>query len=344
MKTQKKRLLLLAVLLLSNAYAQDVRIVQTNSRDAVIHLIDPESQSIVGKITGIPVNHGVAAAPDGSQLYFSSEAKFTLVVVNSRNLQITKEIPLSGRPHNISISKDGRYVYVGIIQSPGGIDIIDTTKLKKTDHIDTGSRVHNTYVTPDGNYLVAGTFGGTGNLDVFSTETNERVFQLYPPRNKDLMEGIRPIAFDTNADGSTKNMYVQISNLHGFAVVDFASQTEIARIELPSIPEAERDPPPYNSAPAHGIGVTPDQQTLWICSRMNGQVYVYTLPKLELLGGVEVGSHPDWITFSPDSRFAYAANGASDDVSVIDIRELKETTRLKVGQAPKRNITVILPR
>ena len=265
-------------------------------------------------------------------------------MVNSRNLQITKEIPLSGRPHNISISKDGRYVYVGIIQSPGGIDIIDTTKLKKTDHIDTGSRVHNTYVTPDGNYLVAGTFGGTGNLDVFSTETNERVFQLYPPRNKDLMEGIRPIAFDTNADGSTKNMYVQISNLHGFAVVDFASQTEIARIELPSIPEAERDPPPYNSAPAHGIGVTPDQQTLWICSRMNGQVYVYTLPKLELLGGVEVGSHPDWITFSPDSRFAYAANGASDDVSVIDIRELKETTRLKVGQAPKRNITVILPR
>lgn len=320
-------------------------IVQTNSRADVISLIDPVTQSVMGEVSGIPVNHGAAGAPDGSRLYFSSEAKFTLDVVNSSTLQIEKEIPLSGRPNNISIGKDGRYVYVGIMQDPGGIDVIDTVALDKTDHIETGSRVHNTYVTPDGNYLVAGTFGGAGNLDVFSTSTRERVFQLYSPTSPDdAMDGVRPVAFDINPDGSTRNMYVQISNFHGFTVVDFASQKEIFRIELPSIPVEERDPPPYNAAPAHGIGVAPDQKTLWVCSRMNHAVYAYSLPGLEYLGSVEVGSHPDWVTFTPDSKFAYVANGASDDVSVIDIVKRAEVKKIKVGSAPKRNITAKLPR
>jgi len=261
------------VLLVDFAWAQQSVVVQTNSRDEIIHLIDTETQAIVGQIEGVPVNHGAAAAPDGSELYFSSEAKFTLDVVNSSTLQIEAEIGLSGRPNNISIGRDGRYVYVGIMQEPGGIDVIDTQQRENVHHIDTGSRVHNTYVTPDGNYLVAGTFGGDGNLDVFSTESWERAFRLYRPTTDSAMDGIRPIAFDTNPDGSTKNMYVQISNLHGFAVVDFATREEIDRVVLPSIPEEDRDPPPYNAAPAHGIGVAPDQNTIWVCSRWNGTVY-----------------------------------------------------------------------
>ncbi|HEY0964104.1 MAG TPA: beta-propeller fold lactonase family protein, partial [Pseudomonadales bacterium] len=181
------------------------------------------------------------------------------------------------------------------------------------------------------------------NLAVFDIDTEELAFAMYPPRDGSDLDGIRPIAFDTNPDGSTRNMYVQISDLHGFAVVDFASRSEKQIIELPEIPEAERDPGPYTRAPAHGIGVAPDGRTLWVCSRMNGHVYAYSLPDLQYLGGVEVGSHPDWITFTPDSRFAYVANGHSNDVSVVDIMAMSEVARLPVGEAPKRNITVVLP-
>lgn len=343
MKTRVMNFLLL-LMCAGSVGAQQAVIVQTNSRDEVVHLIDAATHEIVGEIAGIPVNHGAAGAPDGSELYFSSEAKFTLDVVDAKSLAIVAEIPLSGRPNNISIGKDGRYVYVGIMQEPGGIDVIDTRSRENVHHIDTGSRVHNTYVTPDGNYVVAGTFGGQGNLDVFNTSTWERAFQIYPPTTGDAMDGIRPIAFDTHPDGTTRNMYVQISNIHGFAVVDFNTRTEIGRVMLPFLPEDQRDPPPYNAAPAHGIGVAPDQKTLWVCSRWNGTVYAYSLPDMEYLGGVKVGSHPDWITFSPDSKYAYAANGASDDVSVIDIAGLVEVERIKVGSAPKRNITAILNR
>jgi len=75
---------------------------------------------------------------------------------------------------------------------------------------------------------------------------------------------------------------------------------------------------------------------------LNGHVYVYSLPGLKLLGAVKVGSHPDWLSFSPDSRFAYAANGDSNDVSVLDMKAIKEVARIPVHEAPKRNITAIL--
>lgn len=158
--------LVATAILLCPAMADEVRIVQTNSRDDVVHLIDPETQSIAGEIHGIPIPHGAAAAPDGGRLYFTSEAKHTLDVVDAHTLEIVDQIALSDRPNNISIGRDGRYVYVGIMDGDGGIDIVDTTTLEKVRHIDTGSRVHNTYVTPDGKYFVAGTFGGDRNLKI----------------------------------------------------------------------------------------------------------------------------------------------------------------------------------
>src|SRR5437899_6504363 len=136
--------------------ASTVRIIQTNSAGDNIHIIDPATNKVVGVVNGIEVSHGVAAAPDGSRYYFSDEGESTLDVVDRKTLKVTKRIPLSGHPNNISISKDGRRVYVGIAVAPGAVDVIDTTSLEKVKSIPVKGPVHNTYVTPDGKYVVAG--------------------------------------------------------------------------------------------------------------------------------------------------------------------------------------------
>ena len=82
---------------------------------------------------------------------------------------------------------------------------------------------------------------------------------------------------------------------------------------------------------------------LWSTSKINGHVYAYSLPDLEYLGGVAVGVVPDWLTFTPDSKFLYVANAHSNTVSVIDVAARKEIKVIPVGQVPKRNITAILP-
>jgi len=332
-----RRLLLSALLLtVSSAVTAQVRIVQTNSQGDNIHLIDPATNTIAGEIKGVPINHGAAALPDGSLFFFSSEAEQTLHVVDGKSLQTTKKIPLTGRPNNISISKDGARVYVGIVSSPGAVDVIDTRTLERVKSIPMKGGIHNVYVTPDGKYLVAGSIAGR-LMTVVDQETDEPLWTLFE-------EGVRPMAFEVNPDGSTRRIFVQLSEVHGFAIVDFHQRKEVGRITLPNdVPAEKVDKGPFNASPSHGIGVAPDGKTLWVTSRPNARVYTYSLPDLRLLPNpVDLGGRPDWVTFTPDSKLIYITTENTDLVHAIDVASRKEVAQIKVGKSPKRNITAVI--
>ena len=315
--------------------AGKVRIIQTNSAGDNVHIIDPVTNKIVGEITGIEVGHGAAAAPDGSRIYVSNEAESTLDVVDGTTLRVTNRIPLSGHPNNIAAGRDGRRVYVSIREEPGAVDVIDTVGLHRVKSIPVKGAVHNTYVTPDGRYVVAGSIAGQ-NVTVIDAQTELPVWVL----GFDL--GVRPIAFETNSDGSTRRMFVQLSDLNGFAVVDFMARKEVGRITLPELGPG-KTPFLGGGNASHGMAVTSDGKTLVVNSRLNSAVYAYSLPDLKLMGSVDVGKAPDWVTLTPDGKTAYVANAQSNSVSVIDIKSMKEVTRIPVGQVPKRNITAVLP-
>lgn len=310
-----------------------VRIIQTNSAGDNVSIIDPATNKVVGQITGIEVNHGAAGAPDGRRLYISNEADSTLDVVDTKTLRVTNKIPLSGHPNNIAIGKDGRRVYVSIAVAPGAVDVIDTALVQKVKSIPVKGAVHNTYVTPDGKYVVAGSIAGK-NITVIDAQTDQVAWVM------DFDLGVRPLAFEKNADGSTRRIFVQLSDYNGFAVADFATHKEVTRIELPKLPVG-KVPFTGGGNTSHGLAVTADGKTLMVNSRLNSAVYAYSLPDLKLLGSAEVGKAPDWITLTPDSKTAYVANAQSNSVSVVDIKTMKEVTRIPVGQVPKRNITAL---
>ena len=71
-------------------------------------------------------------------------------------------------------------------------------------------------------------------------------------------------------------------------------------------------------------------------------MYVYSLPNLQLLEGIDIGGRPDWVTFTPDSKTIYIATENTNSVSAVDVASRKEITRIKVGESPKRNITAVL--
>ncbi|MYG19003.1 MAG: hypothetical protein F4208_05420, partial [Gemmatimonadales bacterium] len=127
-----------------------LRIVQTNSAGDNVHIIDPATNQVVQVIDGIPKAHGVAAAPDGSALYFSNEIDRTLEIVPTDVMEVVERIPLSGRPHNVAISNDGRKVYVAIIQDCSCVDIVDLEKGEVVKSIPTRGTVHNVFMSPDG--------------------------------------------------------------------------------------------------------------------------------------------------------------------------------------------------
>ncbi len=317
-------------------HAATVRIIQTNSAGDSVMLIDPVTNKVVGEIKDIEVNHGAAAAPDGSRFYITNEAESTLDVADAKTLKVTKRIPLTNHPNNVSVSKDGKRVYVAIVAGAGAVDVIDTGTLTRVKSIRTEGGIHNTYVTPDGKFVVAGSIPGR-KINVIDQKTEEIVWTL------PTADGVRPMAFDTNPDGSTKRIFVELSNFNGFLTVDFATRKIVDTIAMPEAPAGEKVTEGLQGSPAHGLVVTPDGKTLGVLSKMNTRIYFYSLPDLKLLGDSKVGHHPDWVTGTPDGKRFYVANAGSNSVSVVDVATRKEIMQIPVGQVPKRNITAVLP-
>ena len=326
----------MAVVLTAVAGASSVRIIQTNSAGTTVSLIDPATNKVVGVINGIEVNHGATSAPDGSRLYITNEAEKTLDIVDTKTLKVIKSVPLTAHPNNLSVSKDGKRVYVAIAAAPGAVDVIDTATMTRAKSIPVKGSAHNTYVTPDGKYVLCGSVAGK-LLTVIDQKTEEPVWTVA------FDAGVRPIAFDQKPDGSTNRLFIQLSDFNGFAIVDFDQRKEVGRVKLPELPESERVTEGLQGSPSHGIGVTPDKKTLWVLSKMNSRIYEYSMPDLKLMGEAPTGHHPDWLTFTPDSKSVYIANAGSNSVSVVDIATRKELTQIPVGQVPKRNITAVLP-
>jgi YVTN family beta-propeller protein len=339
--------LLVCLLLALPLSATTARVYVTNSAGNSIDVLDAATNKIVQTIKGIEVPHGVNFSPDGKRVYISNEAEHVLDVVDRESGAITKTIALSGRPNNIAVSKDGRQIFICIASKPGALDVVDTTSLEKTLSIPMKAPLHNVYITPDGRFAVAGSVPGKFAV-VVDVETGKIVWDV------SFDNGVRPLAFDANPDGSTRHMFVQLSNVHGFAVVDFATHKEVSRILLPDTPNGFGSEEGRLGTPSHGIGVAPDGKTLWVNSVLANAVFAYSLPDLKLIGHADlptlevpgrhlVGSTPDWLTFAPDSKTVFVADTALKMVSAIDAKTLKEQARIKVGEVPKRMNTLALP-
>jgi YVTN family beta-propeller protein len=324
---------MLSLLLTLPLFAGSVRIYQTNSAGDHVDVIDPVTNKVVMKVEGIEVPHGVGFSPDGKRAYITCESESTLWATDTKTGKLIAKAPLSGHPNNLSVSNDGKYAFVGIAVAPGAVDVVDTSTMKLAKSIPVKGAVHNTYVTPDGKFVVAGSIAGK-MITVIDEKTQAVAWEL------PVEAGVRPMTFDKAADGSTAHIYAQLSNLHGFIVVDFKTHQVSQKVVLPDQPvngKAE------SAAPSHGMAVSPDGKTMWVNSSIASGIFEYSLPDLKVLGYVPTGKVPDWVTFTPDGRTVYVANSGVNAVSAVDTASRKAIAQIPVGEVPKRNGTVVVP-
>src|SRR5207244_3366459 len=121
-------------------------------------------------------------------------------------------------------------VRVYVTNSAGdSVHVIDTASLELAKSIPVNGRLHNVYVTPDNRFVVTGSIR-TRMLTVIDLKTEQTAWELK------MSEGVRPMTFETAPDGSVRRIFVQLSLLNGFAVVDFAARKETAQVVLPAEP------------------------------------------------------------------------------------------------------------
>ena len=293
----------------------------TNSLGDDITVIDLQSLKVVRDIKVGADVHGVCAPADGRRLFTTIESERNLKIIDTETGKILNVIPLTGRPNQCASTPNGQYVGIPI-RDGNSVDIVDTTQQKVVKVLPV-KEPHNCYNSGSNEDLYVSSMGD-GEIDRIDLRT-----MTYSER---IPVGGIPRPYSVSAD--ERKLYVALSDFHGFAIASIPQCKIIGRVDLPPAPRSQCVLEPHT--PTHGLELSPDGSQLWVTSLADDRVYVYDTRTNKLLGQVQTGKCPNWITFSRDGRYCCVSNSGSDNCSIIDVRARKEVARVKVGKAPKR--------
>jgi len=319
---------------------------QTSAADQGVHVLAPGRQEAIGLVEGSDAPAGVAASPDGRRIYLSNPGHQTLDIADFKTLQVFKRIPLSGRPAAVVSGRSGSKVYVAV--ASGSVDVIDAEALVRVNTIALGGPVEGIFSTPDGTHLAASS-PESPRLVVVDLVREAVSWHLK------LEAGAGAVAFVPNGDGSTRDILVQLAGLRGFAVVDFATRTQISRIQMPA--RADLAPKDQQTLSVGGLAVTSNLEfsnewVLWSVDKVHGSVVAFGVPERcyprrslrpgercdwEVLGTVEVGPRPESLVSMPDSKSLYVVLAGADQTAVIDVASMAVVRRVPVGAGPGRS-------
>jgi len=322
----------------------------TNRGGTTIDVIDATTNKVVNTIN-IESPEVVQFSRDGSQLYIFSRAENFLFVMDRKSGKTLKKVPISGWANEARTTPDGKLIVVCIrntgitAEDVGSLDIISTATLEKVKSIPVRRGLHDLAITGDSKFAAAGSAGKF--LVVFDLQKMETAWEL--PYDT----GLNPIAMENNPDGSGRRIFINLGSENAFSVVDFATHKEVTRMKVPDSPTGFGGGRGCESN-GHGIGISPDQKTLWVNSRPSNSVFAYSLPDIKLLGHVSLpeqsvpgkpgrSGNPAWVTFTPDSKTVYISTCGVKMVTAIDVQKMNELARVPVGEMPDRISTLTLP-
>jgi len=305
-------------------HAQSSRLYVGNSVADSISVIDLNSLKVINNIKVGPHVHGMAVQGDSTRLFSTSEGDNTLRIFDTSTDKLISEIKLTGRPNQCAVTPDGKYAAIPI-RDTDSVDIVDVAQQKVAKTLPVKAP-HNAFNAGSNRYIFVSSMGDHA-INMIDLEKMDYAATI--------PTGGVPRPYVITRDGRT--LYVAVSDLHGFFVVDIPEKKVVRRVEMPAEHPTPHEHPgePINTL-THGLALSPDEKELWVTSLLDDAMYVYDVKSQKIVGHVPVGSGPNWVAFSPDGKYVCVSNAADDDVSIIDAKARREVARLKVGRVPKR--------
>ena len=333
-----------------------LRIIQNAMAGDAVAIIDPATNKIVGQIDGIEISNGVAVSPDGARIYATGEVDKTLFIADAKTFKVEMKVPLSGRPSALAVSKDGSRIFVGIQDVPvqalkhgvSGVDVVDAVSLKVIKNLPLdGSHTHYVFMTRDGKYAMTTVNSGATPADGLTLRfIDVKTLEVAKKITGEGTGGHRACDFVPNADQSTKYVVCNQGQFSGFVVYDFANGKVFKKVPNPNAKSGEivrlRNVESAQGSPSHGIAVSPDGKTIVVSDRWYNLIHVYSALDFAHLYSIPVAPDPFWFSFSPDGKTVYSSAAFSEMVSVVDLAQRKETSRIRVQNQPKRITTAML--
>jgi DNA-binding beta-propeller fold protein YncE len=318
-------LTLVALLAATNLSAQEKQYslwVTLGDSDQLVE-VDATTYATIRRIKVDRGVHGLAPSADGSKIYIASDKTGMFQVVDAKRGTVVGQLMLGSDPNQMTLSKDEKFAYVPM-RGESKVAVVQLNPLKLIKKLDVPLGPHDAYTTSDGKIYVGAQYGtGIAVID----PVTQTVSHIIP-----TTAGVRPIR--PSADGKT--LYVALSNLLGFVVVDVDKRAATRRVELGTLPEGV--PQPYKDTWTHDLQLSPDGKELWLCDDINDMLRVVRLSDMKEVAAIRTGHFPHWFATRPDGKVMFASLWFSDAVAVVDIASKKvlKNIQFELGAGPKR--------
>jgi len=310
----------------------------SNERSGDVTVIDGNSDAVVVTFPVGKRPRGIHATPDGKRLFVALSGSPRMApgvdenrapadkhadglgVIDPAARKLIDRWHVGSDPEQFAISKNGKFAFVAN-EDDASASIVDLDSGQSRGKIKVSEEPEGVGVNPS-------------NGEVYVTcEEKGKVFAIDPGQQRVIAKidtGGRPRSVAFLPDGS--RAYVACENGGYIAVIDARSHNVISELQLPT-----------GSLPM-GTAVSHDAKELYVSTGRGNAVAIVDIQKHEaraegeseesIVTMVPAGNRVWGIALDPSGSKLYTANGASNDVSVVDVKSRKELRRIKVGDGP----------
>ena len=322
--------LVLAAVALPAAQTNDATLwVTLGDSDQLVEM-DAYTFKEIRRITTDPRPHGIVASSDGTKIYIGSDRTGNFQVIDAVSGRTTAQIALGKDPNQMTLTKDERFAYVPM-RGEDSVAVVQLDPLRLVKKIPMAKGPHDAYTSGRQIYVGAQFGNSIAMIDPDSQSLANSI---------QTADGVRPL--EPTRDG--KLLYVALSNLLGFVVVDPVTRTVTRRVELGTLPDGL--PEPYLHTWTHALQLVKDDQELWVTDCINDLIRIVRTSDLKEVGQIRVGHFPHWFTVRPDGKVLFVSLYFSDAVAAIDINSRKVLANMQFARAsgPKRILVARNPR
>lgn len=318
----------------------------SNERSGDVTVIDATTDAVVATFPVGKRPRGIHVTPDGKRLFVTlsgsprmapgvdenrASADKTadgLAVIDAATRKLIDRWHVGSDPEQFAISRDGKFAFIAN-EDEASASIIDLSSGQSRGKIKVSEEPEGVGVNPR-------------NGEVYVTcEEKGEVFAIDPDAQRVIAKidtGGRPRSIAFLPDGS--RAYVACESGGYVAVIDAQSHKLLSKIQLPQ-----------GSLPM-GTAISKDGKELYVSTGRGNAVAIIDTQKLNGQGSpllsargeregeesivaiIPVGNRAWGIALDPSGTKLYTANGASNDISVVDLKSRKELRRIKVGDGP----------
>ncbi len=273
-----------------------------------VHLLDKHFNRVVSRKLADQLS-GFQLTEAGKRLMAIAGPGKELIELDASTLRVGRRWKLAAEPVSLDVSSDGD---VGISTGQhGSVELVDGKTGAHTRR-ELGGAVGEVKFRPDGKLLLVANCKDQ-SLTAFDVPSLQVVV--------DLPLAMQPQNLCFKPDGG--QLFVSGAGMDGVAIVFPYLPLEVEQTVL-----AGRDP--------GAMACSDDPAYLFVASASGSDVCILNVPTRRVVGIVEVGQRPCYVTVTPDSQYALVLNEQSGDMAVIRISSIVTN----MGNAAKKRSKV----